>query len=238
MTSLLELRDVRVRYGQIEAVRGVSLGVPATSIVAVIGSNGAGKSTTLKSVIGLAPVAGGEIHWNGERIDRLSPAEIVSRGIALSPEGRRLFPRMTVLENLQVGAHTVRSRAAGRRTLDRIFAHFPRLHERRSQAAGSLSGGEQQMVAIGRALMAQPKLLLLDEPSLGLAPKLVREIGRIVSEIKRDSGLSIVLVEQNAQMALALSDTAYVLEQGRVVMTGAGRELLASEYVKRAYLGI
>ena len=234
----LEVRGIRVAYGRIQAVHDVSLEVPAGAVVALIGSNGAGKTTTMRAITNLTPVAEGEIRFDGERIDGLRRSDVVGRGIALSPEGRRLFARMTVLDNLLVGAHRVADRAVVRRTLDSIYGYFPRLRERRRQYAGSLSGGEQQMVAIGRALMGQPRLLLLDEPSLGLSPRFVQEIGRIIADINRSAGLSILLVEQNAQMALRLCQAAYVLEQGRIVLSGTGQELLASEFVRKAYLGI
>ena len=234
----LEVRGICVSYGRIQAVHDVSLDVPAGAIVALIGSNGAGKTTTMRAITNLTPVAGGEIRFDGERIDGLHGSDVVARGIALSPEGRRLFPRMTVLDNLLVGAHRVASGALVRSTLDSIYAYFPRLRERRRQVAGSLSGGEQQMVAIGRALMGQPRLLLLDEPSLGLSPKFVQELGRIIAEINASAKLSILLVEQNAQLALRLCHAAYVLEQGRVVLSGTGQDLLASDFVRKAYLGV
>lgn len=234
----LEVRKIRVSYGRIEAVHDVSLAVPQGAIVALIGSNGAGKTTTMRAITNLTPVAAGEIEFDGERIDRLRCSDVVRRGIALSPEGRRLFPRMSVLDNLLVGGHGVRDGRVTKRTLAALYDHFPVLRERGSQLAGSLSGGEQQMVAIGRALMGQPRLLLLDEPSLGLSPKYVQEIGRIIAEINQVTKLSILLVEQNAQIALSLCHRAYVLEQGHVVLSGTGQELLASDFVRKAYLGI
>ncbi|PLP98467.1 ABC transporter ATP-binding protein [Cupriavidus pauculus] len=234
---MLEGQKIAVHYGPLEAVHDVSFTVGDGQIVALVGANGAGKSTTLKAMMGLKTLSRGTLCWDGESIAALPPAARVSRGIALSPEGRRLFPRMSVLENLQIGAHTVRNAAARRRTLDQVYTLFPRVAERRRQMAGSLSGGEQQMVAIGRALMAQPKLLLLDEPSLGLAPKIIAEIAHAIEGLNRDTGLSIVLVEQNARLALRLSHRAYVLEQGAVVRTGTGQELLADDFVQQAYLG-
>jgi len=234
----LEVRSISVFYGHVGALHDVSLDVPESSVVALIGSNGAGKTTMMRAITNLVRVSTGEIRFGGKRIDHLRPSQVAEMGIALSPEGRRLFPRMTVLDNLLVGAHCVRDQGVIKESIERIFRHFPRLAERRRQLAGSLSGGEQQMVAIGRALMAQPKLLLLDEPSLGLAPKMVEEIARIVTEISRAGGLSILLVEQNARMALKLCDFAYVLERGRIVLSGPGSELLASEFVQRAYLGV
>jgi branched-chain amino acid transport system ATP-binding protein len=236
--ALLEVRGIQVAYGHIKAVRDVSFDVPAASIVALIGSNGAGKTTTMRAITNLTPVSGGEIRFEGQRIDGLRPSETVSKGIALSPEGRRLFPRMTVLENLLIGAHRVADHAAIQRTLESIYAYFPTLKERRRQQAGSLSGGEQQMAAIGRALMARPQLLLFDEPSLGLAPKMVQEIARIITQINKEAGLSILLVEQNAQMALRLCHAAYVIEQGSIVLSGSGQDLLASDFVRKAYLGV
>ncbi|MDF3831840.1 ABC transporter ATP-binding protein [Cupriavidus basilensis] len=234
----LEAEAIAVQYGRIEAVRNASFRVAEGEVVALVGSNGAGKTTSLKSVMGIQPLARGSLNWGGEDIAALPPASRVERGIALSPEGRRLFARMSVLENLQVGAHTVRSAAVRRRTLDQVYALFPRVAERRGQLAGSLSGGEQQMVAIGRALMAQPKLLMLDEPSLGIAPKIVAEIAAAIQRLNRDAGISILLVEQNARLALKLSHRAYVFEQGAVVRTGTGEALLADPAVQKAYLGI
>jgi len=189
-------------------------------------------------MMGLKTLARGDLRWDGQSIAAMPAAGRVARGIALSPEGRRLFPRMTVMDNLELGAYTTRCAATRRRTLDMIYGLFPRVQERRAQMAGSLSGGEQQMVAIGRALMAQPKLLLLDEPSLGLAPKVIAEIAQAVERLNRESGLSIVLVEQNARLAMRLSHRAYVLERGEVVRTGTGQELLEDDFVRQAYLGV
>lgn len=235
---MLDVRGINVAYGPLTAVRNLSLSVADGSIVSLIGSNGAGKTTTMKAIIGLKPVSGGEIYFDGERIDGVAAPQRVGRGIALSPEGRRVFPQMSVLDNLLVGGYSQRDKAQQKKTLDQIYGYFPRLVERRSQMAGSLSGGEQQMVAIGRALMARPRLLLLDEPSLGLAPIIVDEIARIIAEINRDIGVSIILVEQNAKLALNLCHEAFVLETGAVALSGKGQELLASDYVRRAYLGI
>lgn len=235
---MLEVRGISVAYGGVTAVRNLSLSVADGAIVSLIGSNGAGKTTTLKAIIGLKSVTRGEIHFNGQRVEGISAAQRVGRGIALSPEGRRVFPQMSVLDNLLVGGYSQRDKAGQARTLDQIYGYFPRLVERKSQMAGSLSGGEQQMVAIGRALMAKPRLLLLDEPSLGLAPIVVDEISRIIIEINRDIGMSIILVEQNAKLALNLCDEAFVLETGAVALCGKGKDLLASDYVRRAYLGI
>jgi branched-chain amino acid transport system ATP-binding protein len=235
---MLEIRGISVAYDGVTAVRNLSLSVADGAIVALIGSNGAGKTTTMKAIIGLKSVSRGEIVFDGERIEGASAPQRVGRGIALSPEGRRVFPQMSVLDNLLVGGYSQRDKIHQNKTLDQIYGYFPRLVERRSQMAGSLSGGEQQMLAIGRALMARPRLLLLDEPSLGLAPIVVEEIARIIVEINRDIGMSIILVEQNAKLALNLCDEAFVLETGAVVLSGKGRDLLASDYVRRAYLGI
>lgn len=235
---MLEVRGISVAYGGVCALNDVSLSVPQGAIVSLIGSNGAGKTTTLKAIVGLKGVTRGDIYLRGERIDALSAPQRVARGIALSPEGRRVFAQMSVADNLEIGAYLRRDRTASRRTMERIYAWFPRLVERRKQQAGSLSGGEQQMLAIGRALMADPRLLLLDEPSLGLAPIVVDEIARIITEINRETGMSIILVEQNAKLALNLCHSAFVLETGSVALSGPGGELLASDYVRRAYLGI
>jgi len=235
---MLEVHGMTVRYGPLEAVRSIDFSVDAKQIVALIGSNGAGKSTSLKAVIGLVRIASGRVSFDGQDITGWAPATRVAAGIALSPEGRRMFGRMSVQENLLVGAYGVRDKRTIRRTLDEIYALFPRVLERRSQMAGSLSGGEQQMVAIGRALMANPRLLMLDEPSLGIAPKIVAEIAHAIQRINADSGVSIVLVEQNARLALRLAHQAYALEHGEIVRTGRGAELLADPFVQKAYLGI
>jgi branched-chain amino acid transport system ATP-binding protein len=235
---MLEVRGISVAYGALSAVRNLSMTVADGAIVSLIGSNGAGKTTTMKAIIGLKSVSSGEIYLDGERVDGVPAPKRVGRGIALSPEGRRVFPQMSVLDNLLVGGYSQRDGAQQKKTLEQIYGYFPRLVERRSQMAGSLSGGEQQMVAIGRALMARPRLLLLDEPSLGLAPIIVDEIARIIVEINRDIGMSIILVEQNAKLALNLCNEAFVLETGAVALSGKGKELLASDYVRRAYLGI
>jgi branched-chain amino acid transport system ATP-binding protein len=234
--NLLELVDVKVNYGQTQALRAVNLSVKEGSIVALIGPNAAGKTTTLKAIIGLTPIASGEIRFLGERIDRLDTSEIIRQGIALSPEGRRLFPDLTVLENLHLGAYLRRNKAEIREDMESVYGYFPVLSERTKQIAGSLSGGEQQMLAIGRALMAKPKCLLLDEPSLGVAPLVVKGIGEIIKRINAD-GVSIVLVEQNARMALRLVEYAYVLESGQIALEGPAADLLHNDYVRRAYLG-
>lgn len=232
----LELRDLRVSYGKIQAVKGVSLSLARGEIITLIGANGAGKTTILKAVSGLVRPASGEIHFDGQRIDRLDPAAIVARGIAHVPEGRRLFKLMSVQDNLTLGAYLVRNRSEIAEGLERVYAYFPILREKRRQLAGQLSGGQQQMVAVGRALMAQPRLLLMDEPSLGLAPIMIDEIARIISTL-RESGLSIVLVEQNAVLALKLADRGYVLETGSVALQGPSAQLLDDPHVARAYLG-
>lgn len=234
----LEARNIVVRYGPLEAVRKVSFKVPSGQVVALVGSNGAGKSTTLKALMGLKELASGELTLDGARIDGTSTARRVAQGIALSPEGRRLFPRMSVLENLLTGAYSVRSGAARRQALDHVYALFPRVAERRKQIAGSLSGGEQQMVAIGRALMARPKILMLDEPSLGIAPKIIGEIAEAIRRLNRDTGISVILVEQNARLALQMAHQAYVFEQGEITRAGSGAELLNDPFVQKAFLGI
>ncbi len=234
---MLQVTDLRSGYGDIEALRGVSLEVGPGEIVAVIGSNGAGKTTTLRAVCGLLPLRGGRITLEGQRIDGLSPAAIVDRGIGHVPEGRQLFASLSVLENLEMGARTARARAAKAQTLGWVFELFPRLAERKHQAAGTLSGGEQQMVAIGRGLMSLPKLLMLDEPSLGLSPILVSAMFQIIAEIHR-RGTAILLVEQNVYRTLTLSQRAYVLENGEIVMRGPSQDLLKQEALRRAYLGL
>ncbi|KGF68417.1 ABC transporter ATP-binding protein [Hoeflea sp. BAL378] len=237
MSSDLSINGLSVNYGPVEALYDVSFDVPRGQIAALVGSNGAGKSTVLKTICGLVAPSGGEIRVGGEIVTP-RPGDALKLGVAMSPEGRRLFPRLSVEENLLMGAYTVSDGAASRDMLSRVFGYFPRLKERRRQMAGSLSGGEQQMAAIGRALMAQPKLLLLDEPSLGIAPIIVAELGKIITEINRDLGMTVLLVEQNANMALSLAETGIVLETGRVTMSGSGRELLASPEIRAAYLGI
>ena len=238
MSESLCISDVHVEYGSRVALSGISLDVAPAQIVSLVGSNGAGKTSTLRAIMGLRSPSKGEISFGDARIDRMSPPEIVARGIALSPEGRRVFPRMSVHDNLLVGGYLQPQGAALHASVERMFAFFPKLRQRRDQMAGSLSGGEQQMLAIARALMAAPKVLLLDEPSLGLAPIMVQEIGRLIQTINREQGLSIVLVEQNASLALRLCHYAYVLENGRIALSGPGPELVKSDYVQRAYLGV
>ena len=238
MSAALQIRDIHVDYGSRVAISGISLDIPPARIVSLVGSNGAGKTSTLRAIMGLRPPSKGEITLGDVRIDRMTPPDIVARGIALSPEGRRVFPRMSVHDNLLVGGYLQPQGNALHEAVERMFAFFPKLRQRRNQMAGLMSGGEQQMLAIARALMAAPKVLLLDEPSLGLAPIMVQEIGRIIETINREQGLSIVLVEQNANLALKLCHDAYVLENGRIALSGPGRELARSEYVQRAYLGV
>lgn len=234
---LLELSDVHVHYGKVEALKGISLTVDEGEVVTLIGGNGAGKSTTLKTISGLRPVTSGSIRFQGKDIVGVPAHRLVERGLSQAPEGRGIFPGMTVMENLEMGAYARKGgRAVIAPDLERAFELFPRLAERRRQAGGTLSGGEQQMLAIGRALMAGPKLLLLDEPSMGLAPKLVAQIFDIVTEINRQ-GTTILLVEQNAAQALRRADRAYVLETGRIVRSDTAAALLDDESVKAAYLG-
>ncbi len=233
---MLKVENLHVSYGAVRAVAGVSFRVPAGSLVALLGANGAGKTTVLRAVAGLTPAAAGRILFHGQEIQGLAPHEIVRRGLALCPEGRRVFPNLTVLENLLLGGHFRRDRQALAADLEHLFATFPRLAERRTQRAGTLSGGEQQMLALGRALMSRPRLLLLDEPSLGLAPLLVREVFRIAARL-RDEGVTLLVVEQNAFAALKIADYAYILENGRLTLEGTGSDLLADEHLKRAYLG-
>jgi branched-chain amino acid transport system ATP-binding protein len=236
---LLELRDLTVSYGRIEAVRGIALTVDEGELVTLIGANGAGKTTTMRAISGIRPLSRGSVWFDGADLSRMKAHERVVAGIVQAPEGRGVFPGMTVLENLEMGAYarTFKTKAEHDETLGRVFTLFPRLEERRNQIGGTLSGGEQQMLAIGRALMARPRLLLLDEPSMGLAPMMIQAIFRTVTEIN-DAGTTILLVEQNAQQALSRSHRAYILETGEVVATGPGKELLADPAVKQAYLGV
>jgi len=235
MAPLLEVDDIHTFYGNIEALKGVSLTVEEGECVTLIGSNGAGKSTTLRSISGLTPPRSGQIRYRGAEISRTAPQEIVRMGICQSPEGRRCFPRMTVRENLDMGAYLRRDKEVAQ-DLERVFELFPRLHERERQKAGTMSGGEQQMLAIGRALMARPTLLLLDEPSMGIAPILVERIYDTIAEINRQ-GTTILLVEQNANYALGVSQRAYVLETGKVALSDASAKLREDPNVQKAYLG-
>ena len=235
---MLKIESVKVSYGAIEAVKGVSLEVRAGEVVTIIGANGAGKSTLLKSIVGLESVAEGRVLIDGNDCTRVPAHQRVGLGVALSPEGRGVFPDQTVRENLMLGAYSRRSdKAFVDRAIEREFARFPRLKERQHQPSGTLSGGEQQMLAIARALMSEPRLLLLDEPSLGLAPLIIKDIFDAIRQL-RSSGLTILLVEQMAKQALGVADRAYVLETGRVVLSGSGPELLENEQVKEAYLGL
>jgi branched-chain amino acid transport system ATP-binding protein len=235
VTALLEIRGLQTRYGRIEAIRGVDLDVEPGEIVTLIGANGAGKTSLLMTICGSPRAAAGSIRFDGAEITGLATYDIVRRGIAQSPEGRRVFPRMTVLENLRMGA-TVADPAWFAADLARAYRLFPRLEERREQRAGTLSGGEQQMLAIARALMSRPKLLLLDEPSLGLAPLVVKQIFAAIREINATEGMTILLVEQNAHHALRLAHRGYVMQTGRIVLAGTGVELLANQEVRAAYL--
>lgn len=232
---MLEIKGLCVYYGGAEALKDISLRVDDGEVVTLIGSNGAGKTTTLRTITGLKSPRAGEIWYDGENLTSRKPHQVIARGIAMVPEGRRIFPYMSVIANLLMGTHLRKDRQIDR-DMESIYQRFPVLKERKSQLAGTLSGGEQQMLAIARALMSKPKLLLMDEPSLGLAPILVKQIGNIISEIHRDN-ISILLVEQNARMALGLSDRGYVLETGTIVMEGGAAELLKNELVKKAYLG-
>lgn len=233
---LLDIKDITVHYGAVEAVHGVSLRVDAGVITSLIGANGAGKSTILKTISGLLHPSSGEIWFKGERIDRHTPARVVQAGIAHVPEGRRIFAHMTVLDNLRAGAYLRRDARAVAADMDRMFSYFPILKARQKQKAGTLSGGEQQMLAMARALMAAPDLILMDEPSLGLAPMLIAEIGRIITDIHQ-AGVTILLVEQNVRLALEAADHLYVMETGVVVVDGTPAALRDTDEIKRAYLG-
>lgn len=232
--SILKVDDIHVYYGNIHAIKGISFEVKEGEVVALIGANGAGKSTTLKTVSGLLRPREGQIEFMGENITHTEAHKLVSKGLAQVPEGRRIFLQLSVMENLEMGAYT--QRGVSKDDLDYVFKQFPRLLERKNQTAGTLSGGEQQMLAMGRALMSHPKLLMLDEPSMGLAPILVEQIFEIIKRLHSE-GTTILLVEQNAEMALAVADRAYVLESGKVTYTGTGAELAQSDEIKKAYLG-
>jgi len=236
MRLLLSVNELEAYYGRIRALKGVSLKVPEGGIVALLGANGAGKTTTLRVVSGLMRPARGTVEFDGRRVDRVSAEQLVRLGIAHVPEGRQIFPDLTVRENLRLGAYTRQDGSAIAEELQRVYQHFPILEQRSGQLAGTLSGGEQQMLAIGRALMAKPRLLLMDEPSLGLAPRLVKEIFRIIEEI-RASGTTVLLVEQNVHMALTVADYGYVLESGRVALADTSAALRQREEVQRSYLG-
>ena len=233
---MLKVNDLVVSYGGIEALKGISLEVPDGKIVTLIGANGAGKSTLLRSIIGLVKPDSGSITYGEKQLIGLNSQQIVENGITLVPEGRRVFPNLTVLENLQIGAYLRNDKEGIAEDIRWIYDLFPRLEERSWQMAGTLSGGEQQMLAVGRALMSRPKVLMMDEPSLGLAPLIIKDIFNIIQEINRQ-GMTILLIEQNANMALKIADIAYVLETGRITMTGSGKELLENPEIKAAYLG-
>ncbi|MFC1403766.1 MULTISPECIES: ABC transporter ATP-binding protein [Streptacidiphilus] len=236
MTALLEVEDLRVAYGKIEAVKGISFTVEAGQVVTLIGTNGAGKTTTLRTLSGLLKPIGGSIRFDGQPLGSVPAHKIVSLGLAHSPEGRHIFPRMTIEENLLLGAFLRKDQDGIQADVQRAYDLFPILGERRKQAAGTLSGGEQQMLAMGRALMSQPKLLMLDEPSMGLSPIMMQKIMATIVEL-RNQGTTILLVEQNAQAALSLADTGHVMEVGRIVLSGTGSDLLTDESVRKAYLG-
>ncbi len=235
--TLLQVNDIHTYYGKIHALKGVSLSVNEGEIVTLIGSNGAGKTTTLNTICGITPAAAGQVILSEEDITFMRPHQIVEKGVVQSPEGRKIFGRLTVRENLELGAYARTDARNFNSDLELIYVLFPRLKERERQVGGTLSGGEQQMLAIGRALMSRPKILLLDEPSMGLAPLLVRDIFRIISQLNSEQKTTILLVEQNAQMALKIAHRGYVLQTGKVVMADAGKTLLADESVRRAYLG-
>ena len=234
MSNILEIRDLVVSYGGIEAVKGISMDVPEGQIITLIGANGAGKSTTLKSISGIVRPKNASIKFNGEEIFGKTPNYIVSKGITLVPEGRRVFDNLTVAENLKIGAYLRKDNLKD--DMDYVYSLFPRLKEREWQMAGTLSGGEQQMLAVGRALMSRPKLIMMDEPSLGLAPLIVKSIFEIIKTINNE-GITVLLIEQNANMALKIADKGYVMETGEIKMEGTGTELLANEEIKEAYLG-
>ena len=233
---MLEIKDLNVFYGAIHALKGISLTVEEGELVSLIGANGAGKTTTLHTISGLLTAASGSITLDGKDLQKVAPNKIISMGLAHMPEGRHVFSRMTVEENLRMGAYIIKDQKKISENLESVYAHFPRLKERSRQLAGTLSGGEQQMLATGRALMTDPKIVLMDEPSMGLSPLLVKEIFSIIEELHK-SGITILLVEQNAKMALAVADRAYVLETGKISLSGTGKELSESESIRKAYLG-
>ena len=233
---MLEIKDLQVSYGGIEALRGISLNVEENEIVTLIGANGAGKSSTLRAISGLVMPKGGKITFQGEDITRMDTQQVVERGLIMVPEGRRVFPNLTVEENLRIGAYLVRDQAKVKQGMEYAYTCFPRLKERHWQPAGTLSGGEQQMLAVGRALMAGPKLLMMDEPSLGLAPLVVRDIFSIIRQLSQE-GITILLIEQNANAALRAADRGYVMETGRIILSGTGEDLLSNQAVRDAYLG-
>lgn len=233
---MLEIRNLVVRYGKVAAVKGISMKVPAGSLVVLVGANGAGKSTTLRAISGIVPIAGGEILFEGSPLNRMDPGHILMKGIAHCPEGRRVFPQMTVQENLELGAYLRRDSRAVADDLSYVLSLFPRLAERRAQVAGTLSGGEQQMLAIGRSMMSRPKLIMFDEPSLGLAPNIVEQTFEIINSINKD-GATVLMVEQNAYAALDMCNYAYLLEAGSLALEGTGESMIANPHVREAYLG-
>ncbi|MDB4224489.1 ABC transporter ATP-binding protein [Granulosicoccus sp.] len=237
MTQMLSLNNVELYYDHVYALKGVSIELNQGETVALIGANGAGKSSILRAITGLSPIASGEVHYLGSRLDGTNAAEIVKKGVVMVPEGRRVFPYMSVKDNLLMGAFTRTDKAEIAQSLKSVYERFPRLQERSGQQAGTLSGGEQQMMVIGRALMAKPKLLLLDEPSLGIAPKLVQDIARAIVAINRDENVSVLLVEQNSRMALSISHRAYAMSTGSIVLSGNSSELKNDDRIKAAYLG-
>lgn len=234
--ALLEVKDLEVYYGMINALKGVSFEVNEGEVVALIGANGAGKTTILHTVTGLLSAKSGSIVYDGNDITKIAPHKIVTMGMAHVPEGRRVFQQLSVIENLKMGAYTRSNKKEIEETLKTVYEHFPRLEERKNQVAGTLSGGEQQMLAMGRAMMSKPKLIVMDEPSMGLSPLLVKEVFKII-EAMHAAGITVLLVEQNAKMALSIADRAYVLETGNITLSGTGKELMTSEEIKKAYLG-
>ena len=235
--AMLEIKDIEVYYGMIQAIKGISFEVNEGEVIALIGANGAGKTTTLHTITGLLSPKKGSVIFEGKDITKVPAHKIVSLGIAHVPEGRRVFAELTVYENLKMGAYTRKDKDEIEKTLEMVYKRFPRLEERKNQLAGTLSGGEQQMLAMGRALMSHPKIIVMDEPSMGLSPLLVKEIFHIIQEVHKQ-GITVLLVEQNAKMALSIADRAYVLETGRISMSGDAKELLNDEKVKKAYLGL
>lgn len=235
--KILEINNLQVNYGMIQAIRGIDFHVNEGEIVTLIGANGAGKSTIMNSIMGIVPIADGTVTWNGTNITNWKTERIVKSGAVLCPEGRLIFPELTVFQNLKIGAYTVNDEAKIQRGIDRAFDLFPRLKERKDQLGGTLSGGEQQMLAIGRALMTEPRLLMFDEPSMGLAPLVVKDIFALIERIRNEMNMTILLVEQNAKQALKIADRGYVLETGKIVMTDAAENLLNSDEIREAYLG-
>jgi len=233
---MIKIKDLVVAYGGIEALKGISLDVPSGKIVTLVGANGAGKSTTLKSIVGLVKPKSGTIEYEGKDLTKINTEHMVRNGIALVPEGRRVFSDLTVLENLKIGAYSRKDRKNIEGDLEKVYSLFPRLKERTWQLSGTLSGGEQQMLAIGRALMSKPKLIMMDEPSLGLAPIIVKELFQIIKRINKD-GMTVLLIEQNANAALKIADVGYIMETGRITLSGTGEELLRNDEIKKAYLG-